>query len=166
MASLNEVEAILVTAMCAGILAVWGIITQRIVTRRSNTLDYLWEIDSDKDLLDARKDFIRVTKEEGGIAKYAEIDKRISKDTDSIRLILNTHERMAIGIQFGILDHEFVKRHSRGTILQDWSLAAPFVYAIRTSIDNPAIYHEFEELARACSERNMPRRSYWWRLWF
>lgn len=166
MASLSEVEAILVTAVCAAVIAVWGVITQRVVSRRSATLDYLWEIDSDQDILEARKTFINVTKEDGGIAKYAEREKRGSTQTDAIRLILNTHERIAIGIQFGILDSEFVKRHSRGTILQDWALAAPFVYAIRSSINNPAIYHEFEELARAFSATNMPRRSYWWRLWF
>lgn len=124
------------------------------------------EIDSDKDILEARKNFIKVTKEDGGIAKYAEREKRGSEETDSIRLILNTHERVAIGIQFGTLDSEFMKRHSRGTIIQDWALAAPFIYAIRTNVDNPAIYHEFEELARAYGEFNMPRRSYWWRLWF
>lgn len=166
MASLSEVEAILLTALVAAALALWGVITQRVVSRRSATLDYLWEIDSDRDILEARETFIRVTKEDGGIARYASRDKRGSDETDAIRLILNTHERVAIGIQFGILDSEFMKRHSRGTILQDWALAAPFVYAIRAEVDNPAIYHEFEELARAYSANNMPRRSYWWRLWF
>lgn len=46
MASLSEVEAILLTALVAAALALWGVITQRVVSRRSATLDYLWEIDS------------------------------------------------------------------------------------------------------------------------
>lgn len=165
-ASINEIEAVLIAAALAAVIAVWAVITQRIVTRRSNTLMVLREIDSDRDLIEARDKFIIVTKDAVGIEQYADLAKRDDPNTAAIRLVLNSHERIALGIQFGIIDKEFFSRHSRGTILRDWSLAAPFVYKVRTNANNPAIYHEFEELARALNDNNMPRRTTWWRLWF
>lgn len=166
MASLGEVEAILLTASLAAILAVWGVITQRVVTRRSATLDFLSRVDTDNDLIDAREKFNKLTEVDGGLAVYADPKKYHTDDAKSIRLVLNEHERIALGIQFGILDREFVKRHCRGQLIADWTFAAPFVYKIRAETSNPAIYHEFEDLVSLMQQNKMPRRGYFWRLWF
>jgi Domain of unknown function (DUF4760) len=84
----------------------------------------------------------------------------------SIRLVLNENERLAIAIQFGILDIEFVKRHMQSVLVQDWVLAAPFTMAIRHQRQNDAIFHEFEDLVGKLRANKLPRRSYWWKLWF
>jgi hypothetical protein len=83
-----------------------------------------------------------------------------------MRLILNENEKLAIGIQFGILDKEFVKRAVKGTVIRDWQLSAPFVYKVRAATGRDMIYHEFEELARVLSDNRKPQRSSFWRLWF
>lgn len=166
MASISEIEAILLTAVGALLVAVWGVITQRVVTRRSTTLAHLSRMDSDNDLIQARDKFIELTAVAGGLAIYADAGQRNSADLHAIRLVLNENERLALGIQFGILDREFVSRHGRGTLLSDWSLAAPFIYKLRAEFNNQALYHEFEELARGLQDRLMPRRGHWWRLWF
>lgn len=166
MASLNEVEAIFVTALAAGVVAVWGIITQRVVARRLATLDYFSRMDNDRDLIEARKEFVKVTCEGCDLISFASPDKYDTKEAAALRLVLNENERLAIGIQFGILDREFVRRASRGVLIRDWELSAPFVYKLRAEVGNPAVYHEFEDLSRALSDNKMPKRSYFWRLWF
>ncbi|HKC02980.1 MAG TPA: DUF4760 domain-containing protein, partial [Sphingomicrobium sp.] len=143
MASLNEVEAIFVTAFLAGLIAVWGVITQRIVARRNATLDYFSRMDNDRDLIDARKLFVHVTGEGFDLMSFTTPDKYDTNEAAAMRLTLNENERLAIGIQFGILDREFVRRAVRGTIIRDWELAAPWVYKIRSVTCNAAIYHEF-----------------------
>ena len=166
MASVSETEAIFLTAVLAGVLAIWGIITQRIVARRSATLDYLSRMDSDNDLISARSLYNKAAKKEGGLAKLASQEKRDEPELQAVRLVLNELERLAIGIQFGILDREFVCRHGRGTIKRDWSQTAPFIYKLRAEYDNPALYHEFEDLARSLADKPLPSRSTFWRLWF
>jgi hypothetical protein len=166
MASLNEVEAIFVTALLAAILAVWGIITQRIVARRLATLEYFSRVDNDRDMIAARRVFSDLTKENGDLVAFASPDKYNTDEAHAVRLLLNENERLAIGIQFGILDREFTTRSIRGMIIRDWELAAPFVYKLRSGVGNPALYQEFEDLARILSDHQRPRRSYFWRLWF
>jgi Domain of unknown function (DUF4760) len=164
-ASVSETEAVLIAAFLAAVLAIWGIITQRIVTRRATTLQLLFHNDSDKDLLEARNKFIELTSTEGGLG-LADPGKFSSTDAHAIRLVLNGHERLSLGLQFGILDWEFVRRHSRSAIVRDWTLAAPFIYKLRAEYENPALYYEFEHLARSLEGNKMPKRGYRWRLWF
>jgi hypothetical protein len=166
MASISEVEAIFLTAVVATIIALWGVITQRVVTRRGATLDFLSGMDTDNDLITARAEFNKAAKQPGGLAVLADAAQRDSDGAKAMRLVLNQNERIAIGIQFGILDREFVCRHGRGTLLRDWSLAAPFIYKLRQEYQNPALFHEFEDLARSLSDKPMPSRTAFWRLWF
>lgn len=166
MASLGEVEAILVTAVITAILAVWAIITQRVVSRRVATLEYIARVESDEDLIKARNEFIALTSDDDNILKFADPSKFTSDEAHSIRLVLNEREQLAVGIQFGVLDKHYIRRYSRGIILKDFRLAAPFIYKLRALYDNPAIYHEFEDLARSLEANKMPSRWYWTRLWF
>jgi hypothetical protein len=166
MASLNEVEAIFVTAVLAAILAIWGIITQRVVARRLATLEYFSRVDNDRDMIAARLKFSQLTQEDGDLISYASPAKYDTEEAQAVRLLLNENERLAIGIQFGILDREFTTRSIRGMIIRDWELAAPFVYKLRAAVGNPALYQEFEDLARILSDHQRPKRSYFWRLWF
>lgn len=166
MASLSEVEAILLTAAVTAVLAVWAIITQRIVSRRIATLEYIARVESDEDLINARNKFIEMTNDDGRLLKYADPAKYVTDEAHAIRLVLNEREQLAIGIQFGVLDKAYIRRYSRGTLIRDFRLAAPFIYKIRSHAKNPAIYHEFEDLVRSLADKKMPSRWHWTRLWF
>lgn len=166
MASLSEVEAILLTAIVSAALATWAIITQRVVSRRIATLEYIARVESDEDLINARNKFIDLTSDDDQILKFADPAKYNTPEAHAIRLVLNEREQLAIGIQFGVLDKTYIRRYARGALVKDFRLAAPFIYRIRSSAKNPAIYHEFEDLVRSYSDKNMPRRWHWTRLWF
>ena len=153
-------------AVVATLVAVWGVVTQRVIARRKATIDYLLRSDTDKDLIDARDVFIRLTKDAGGLARWAEPDCFDTPEAKAIRLTLNENERMAIGLQFGILDIEFIKRHSKGSVISDWQLAQSFVAQIRLRTGRTLLYHEFEDLAMRLQGDTLHRRSYWRRLWF
>lgn len=165
---MNEVGAVLFTGLLGAALALYAVISQRAITRRQQTLQHFAKIDTDKDMIEARKEFIRLAKEPGGLAQWAEADKEGTKEADAIRLILNDFELSAVGMQFGIIDLGFYKRYSRSTVLRYWNHAAPFIYAIRARSGVYSIYHEFEELARWFQDgkARMPRRTNFWRLWF
>lgn len=166
MASIGEVEAILITAFLAAVVAVAGIITQRVITRRSHTLDYLSQVDNDRDIIAARKIFIKVTADDCDSLQYAKSDKYDTVEAESLRLVLNEHERMAIALQFGVLDRTFVTRHCRGLLIRDWQLAAPFIYRLRAETRSNLIYHEFEDMIAHLEGTRPTPRSYRWRLWF
>lgn len=164
---MNEVEAILVTTLVAAFIAVAGILTTRIIARRAATMDHIRRVASDHDLIQAREKFIELTEEEGGLAKYAtKKPMEATEELKAIRTTLNDYEQMAIGIQFGVLDLEIIKRYMKSGIIRDWSHAAPFIYKVRQEIGSPVLYHEFEELARWLQETPMPKRRTWTRLWF
>jgi hypothetical protein len=166
MASLNEVEAILLGALIAAILAAWAVVTQRIVTRRLTTIQRLAEIEADRDMIEARNAFNVLSNPGGKLSTIANAHDLSQEETDHIRAVLNTYEQTSVGIQFGILDFKIVRAVQRSSLLRDWSRSAPFVYKLRAELNNPAIYHEFEELARWLQDRKMPRRFWWTRLWF
>lgn len=171
MASLTEVEAIFITAVGATLIAVWGVITTRIVARRSATLEHFRRIGSDKDMIEARKEFIALTEESGGLAVYACATPLSANNVDAdkidhIRTVLNDYEMLAVGVQFGTFDLSIIDRYYKSTIMRDWGHAAPFVYKVRADLKSPAIYHEFEELTRWLQTNTMPSRSRWTRLWF
>lgn len=165
-ASLTPVEATLLCSAVAAILAIWGIVTQRIVARRRATLDHVTRVDTDVDLIEARDQFAELSKADGGLARWAAPQHLGSPEVRAIRLILNENERLAIGIQFGILDIAFIKRHSQGPILRDWELASPFVMALRAKTGRQALFHEFEDLVDKLRTDRLPRRSHWAKLWF
>lgn len=165
MASLSEVEAILITACVSALLAVWAIITQRVVSRRVATLEYIARVESDEDLINARNKFIELTSSNGNLLKFADPNRYNSAEAHAIRLVLNEREQLAIGVQFGVLDKSYIRRYSRGQLVKDFRIAAPFIYKIRAVSANPAIYHEFEDLVRSFVDKKMPARWHWTRLW-
>lgn len=166
MASLTEVEAILLTASIAALLAAWGVITQRVITRRLTTIQHLSGQGADHDMIAGRKKFNELSEPDGKLALYSKRDDLSEDETDKVRLVLNDYELRAIGVQYGIFDLNIIRMYHKGTILRDWARAAPFVYKLRTELDNPYIYYEFENLAHWLQDNRRPKRRVWTRLWF
>ena len=155
-----------IVGVIAAIVAIWGVVTQRIIARRRATMDALFSTEADGDLLEARKMFRNLQKEPGGLAQWADADKAGSDQAGAIYITLNQHELIAIGIQRGILDLEIYSRWNKSSVMQTWDKSAPFVLALRERLKNHEIYCEFEALAFRLSHRKRRRWSRWRGLFF
>ena len=158
---MNEVGAVLVTGVAAVVVTVWGILSQRAISRRRATLDFIARTESDADLIEARQTFISLARAPGSLAPWADEAKEKLDEVRSIRLVLNEFELIAIGIQRGIIDSELYRRWYRSGTIQYWTFAAPFILALRARTNNDALYHEFEEMVRWFRDNRMPRRNIW-----
>ncbi len=163
---MTEVQAVLATGIFATIVAIWGVLSQRAISCRRATVEYLALLESDKDHIGARKKFIELAKLDGGLAPWAAADREKSDETQSIRLVLNSYELIAIGMQRGVFDRTLYIRWHKSGVLQAWNHALPFVSALRNRTENAAIYHEFEELVKTLKKNSMPRRNWWWGRFF
>src|ERR1700748_567838 len=71
----NETSAIALTGIVGAIVAIWGIMSQRAIERQKATLEHISHQEADKDLIEARKEFIKLAKSEDGLAKFSLEDK-------------------------------------------------------------------------------------------
>jgi hypothetical protein len=122
--------------------------------------------EKDESLLRAKKRFNELTKEDGGLAKWADEKNWASDQTEAIRVVLNQFELVAVGVQRGILDLEIYRRWYKSGVLRHWAQAAPFVMAMREKLNNPMVFYEFEQLVLWLRDYKTPRRSWWRGLFF
>ena len=80
--------------------------------------------------------------------------------------VLNEFELMSIGIQRGILDYKIYPLWCRTATVHYWNHGHPFVAAIRNRIGNDALFHEFEEMVKWMKDTKMPKRTWWWGMFF
>lgn len=163
---MNEVGAILITGLLAAFIAGWAVISQRIVVRRQSTIEHLSQKDADKDMIEARECYNVLSDPDGKLSTYTKPADLTTEESNKIRLILNDYELIAVGIQFGIFDLKIVKQLIRGTAVRDWARTAPYIYKLRSEVDNPLIYYEFENLVQWLQDKPNPKRRIWTRLWF
>lgn len=162
----NEASAVIFTAVIAAVIAIWGIFSQRAISRRVFTLQYLSEKEVDKDLIEANKTFINLTKEPEKLLSFGSFNNDETDDAKNIRILLNHFELTAIGIQRGVIDFETFKMwHKTGTI-NTWNKAEPLISALRRRQENPMLYHEFEALAGWLRGNSKPKRGYIIGHWF
>ncbi len=143
---MNDVGAVFVTGAIASLIAIWGVLSQRAITRRQVTLDHISHLESDRDIIEARKIFVELAKEPGGLVKWAEEDQEQTAQALAIGRILNSYELISIGIQRGIIDFELFKRWHRASAIKYWERGAPFIMRIRARLNNDMFFHEFEEM--------------------
>ncbi len=161
---LNEVHAILVSALLAAFVAVWAIFSQRAITSRQTTLEFIRASEADRNNVEARQLFNKLAKDEDGLGKWARDEFSPSEEARAIRHVLNEQELIAIAIQRGILDDTTYRRFFRTGVIKTWQNAAPYILGRRKKTGNSAIYHELEELARWYGGApNMPHRRFIWR---
>lgn len=159
---MTEVGAILLTGLVASAVGFWGIFSQRAIARRRFTIELLARTEADKDMIEARKQFISLANEEGGLAKYAEASKESCPQTHVIRQILNEHELIAIGIQRGVIDLVSYRRWNRSAVIKFWSISSAFVKRLRERTHNDALYHEFEQMYHWMNKTGKPPKRIWW----
>jgi hypothetical protein len=163
---MTPVDATFVTAGLAALIAIWGVITQRQIASRRATLDYIVDWKSNRELIKARLEFIKLAKAPGGLAPWADKEKEHTIEAQYIGEILNRYELTSIGIQRGILDYKLYRMLRRTVTIRDWNHAHPYAVSLRNRLENPIIYHEFEEMVRWLKDDKPPRRRLWWGKFF
>jgi hypothetical protein len=159
----DDASAILVTGIIATMVALWGIYSQRAITRRQVTLEHISKLESDGDLIRARLKFGELVKD-GNLAQWA--PKVETAETQAIFTVLNEFELIAIGIQRGIIDFELYSRWYKSGTIRRWNDAHPFIVEFRKVNDNKMIYHEFEEMVKWFETDKPPSRGLAEGLWF
>jgi Domain of unknown function (DUF4760) len=158
----NEVEALLLGAGLATVVAIWALFSQRAIAARQATLSFIREGQSDRDILKAREVFNALSRHPDGIHQFA--NKPLEPGFQSIITTLNQYEIVAIGVQRGIFDDTTYRRWHRSGVVRSWEAAAPFILARRRISGNDALWHEFEEMARWYrGAPPMPHRRFIWR---
>jgi hypothetical protein len=155
-----QVLAVGATTVVAAAVAIWGIQSQRAITRRVATLQYLAAIDADRDLIEARITFIKEAHTTHGLAQWADPGKEHTDECQAIRLVLNELELASVAIQLGTMDAEMYRRYNYGTVIRYWYAASPYIYSLRRQTGSKTVYHEFEELARWFESGRPPARHF------
>ncbi len=132
----------------SAILAFWVIIVNRAVSRRRGTLDILLHIESDQDLLTARQAFTTLVAGTEKLDKHGNDENRTSEAAKSIRTVLNVHELVAVSIQEGVIDEAVFRRWFNRTYIDDYKATEGYIRNVRAARKNPAIFKEFECLAK------------------
>jgi Domain of unknown function (DUF4760) len=161
-ASMSPVEATFVIGLLAAAIAVWGVATQRQIARRRATFDHISKTEADADFIKARRTFIALARQEGGLAPWAEEDKQNSEECQLLRLVLNDFELVSIGIQRNIIDEEFYKRWYKSGVIKNWQYASPLIARLRERTGNQNLFHEFEQMYNWFRDDKPPDRVRGW----
>lgn len=164
---LNEVQAVFITAGVAALIAFWGVFSQRAITARQTTIQYLRASEQDHEMVAARRRFQELARQPAGLGVWGAEDQSQTDEAIAVRTVLNDYELIAIGIERGTMDDVTYRRWFKSAVVNDWRKAAPYVMAVRNRANNDAIYHEFEEMARRYRDgKGMPRRRIFWAKFF
>lgn len=168
-ASTTEAQATIITgligaaiAVIAAIVAIWGIASQRGLSRKQMTFQHLAQSESDGSFQKALKILGHESNKPGGLLQWAEKEKEGTEEQKAIVTILNWFELSSLGIQKGIIDGALFQELNAGHTAFCWTRAEAFVTALRARTGRKAIYHEFEELARWLQKDALPKRRFWW----
>ncbi|MEA2904438.1 MAG: hypothetical protein QOI12_1825 [Alphaproteobacteria bacterium] len=157
-----NVGAILFTSILAAVIAIWGIISQRAIARRRTTFEHIVAMEADRSFIIARRKFIALSKQPGGLSPWASEDKESTPEAQNIRLVLNEFEVVSIAIQRGIIDFETYRRWYQSTVIRFWAHAKPYAEALRARTNHPSLFQEFEVLERWM--KSPPHRYKWLRF--
>ena len=164
--AINEVDAVLLIGFVAAILAFWGVLSQRQISRRRATIDYIARTEIDEDMMGARREFVNLARGRGGLAPWAEVDKEKTTQVQSIKIVLNEFELISIAIQRGVFDYRIWRLWKKSATIQFWRFGAPFIVQLRARTENDMLFHEFEEMVKWLRDNRMPTRSRWWGNFF
>lgn len=149
-------------AFLAAVIAVWGVYSQRLLTRRQTTIEHLFCLKADGTIQANVQTYIRLSRGKKNLAKWADEENIGKTETLAIIAVLNDYEMISVGIQQGIYDYDLVKSYNKSTIMRFWTAAHPFVAALRTRTSTPSLYSEFEKLNGWVCGSKSPVMSLWW----
>lgn len=146
---MGEAEATLLTGAIAGAIAVIAIVTQRTLSVRQATLEFIRLSQTDAAMSEARQLFISLANSTDDLAIWAKHEKAQSKQAQSIRLVLNEIEMAAVGIQRGILDDRTYRLFWKIGTIRTIGLTRSYIEARRERSNNPSLYKNAVGLAKA-----------------
>lgn len=168
-ATVSDSSATLITGLLgagvglfAVVIAIWGVVSSRSIARSQTTMAYMASLEADGSVQAARAKFNDLVRTHGSLSQYADKQWEGTPELQSIVTVLNEFELISIGIQRGIIDPELYRRWNHSNVQLYWKNAQQFVVALRSRVDRPSLYHEFEELARWMNQNRVPHRRFWW----
>ena len=102
----------------------------------------------DEEYIEYKNKFNRLKRSDSNLIEWAAKDKIDTDEVNTIRVMLNDYELVALGIREGILDEELFRRWFQTPLINDWKCIKGFIMAIRDSENAPKVFHEFEWLAK------------------
>lgn len=132
--------------IAATVIAIWGVYSQRWITRRQTTVQHLFSLKADASIQRNLATLIKASRNDQNLAAWADKDKIGEETTLAIIAVLNDYELLSTGIQNGIYDFEIVRQYDASTLKRVWKNALPFVAALRNRTNVPTLWKEFELL--------------------
>lgn len=122
------------------------------------TIDLVLHEKTDREYLEARREFAKLKGGNDSLTKYAcsKANEHV-EEKQAILLVLNQYEFMAAGIFAGAFDEEIYMRMKRSLLIRDWDTLSAFVHELRRQSSNSALFIEFEQLARSWRSSETPR---------
>jgi hypothetical protein len=149
-------------AVAAAIIAVWGVYSQRVLTRRQATIQHIASLKADRSIQAEISKFIELSKGDENLAQWANACHEGTDNAQAINAVLNIYELMSVGIQHGIFEYRLIHQWQKSTILRYWDAAHPYVVALRQRVGKPSIWCEFEKMADWVSGKKNPFFALWW----
>lgn len=146
---------IVLTSTLLASVAIWGVITQRQISRRKSTFDYLTAINNNPQWIAAVDQFANSV-EDGTLEMLANSGELTSGPARKIQHILNNYENVSVGIQYGVLDFKIVRDNWRSNIKYHWTKGQPFICKMRDGTNTSSLFTEFEALHNWMSNNKKP----------
>lgn len=139
------------TAMLGGFLfASFSIEAQTRNAKVKAAYDSIAKKQWDKDYIAARETYLTIQRKGLDPSNFVLPDDHEFAEAkaycEALRNIMNDYELTAIAIQQNVIDEEFVKQWHRSTMIRDFKILSPYIYAVRTKAGSDQIYREFEIL--------------------
>lgn len=164
-------DATYIIGLIAAIIAIYGILSQRQIARRTNTLEYIRSQEADTDVIKARNNFLNLAEKLNDIAETEHEQSKLIfpdlkfDDIQNIRMVLNEYELISIGIQNGVLDFKMYRDWNKKNIIDHWDISNKYIEVIRTN-KNRKIYREFEKLKDWMDKRKLPWKLRYFRIFY
>ena len=118
--------------------------------RKRATIDILIQENQDNELVQAKR-IVTNLPENASFIKYLEPSfcgtKESEAEKESIRILLNRYEFIALGIRNGAFEEEIYKRLKYSDIMDTWKNAKPMIMELRRLKGRNTYYQELEWLA-------------------
>jgi hypothetical protein len=133
---------VLTSGFFAGCIALWGILTQRTISREKNSIDFETQISSNDSYRKAIRLVLSLTEDQ---IKSAIEGKNSDPNFVTITNTLNTWERCARSVHSNIYDEEYLYKVFGSTVIGLYSAYQPFI--VNRQNTNPRYYIQFTAMA-------------------
>ncbi|QMT41284.1 DUF4760 domain-containing protein [Neisseria shayeganii] len=120
------------------------------MVRKRATIDIIIQENQDDELVQAKR-IVLALPEEASFVRYLEPrlcdNPQAQAEKESIRILINRLEFIALGIRQGAFEEEIYKRLKHSDTMEIWEKAKPMIMEMRRRKGRDTYYQEFEWLA-------------------